>query len=225
MTGHHGVFPCDPAPFLLVGPAGGLEVMTTCPPENSTVTATAVVCHPHPQYGGTMHNKAVHTLARAFTDMGLRTVRFNFRGVGASEGRFAAGAGESEDLVAVLNWLRFRRRDDEVWLAGFSFGAYVAVRTAARWPVTRLIAVAPPVHLYGFTELPIPRVPLLVVQGDRDKVVPATSVMRWVESSNPRPDLAILRGVGHFFHHRLNDLRAEICNRLAPYLPGTHRSS
>src|SRR3989304_4763055 len=92
-------FPCGTT-FLLPGPAGALEAMTTCPDENSGVAAAAVICHPHPLQGGAMHNKVVHMLARSFGELGLRTVRFNFRGVGASDGEFAHGARGTEDLLA-----------------------------------------------------------------------------------------------------------------------------
>jgi len=122
-------FPCGQT-FLLPGPTGALEAMAACPAEDEAVPATAVICHPHPQQGGTMHNKVVHTLARTFSELGLRTVRFNFRGVGASAGHFDHGNGETEDLLAVVSWVRAQRPQDQIWLAGFSFGGYIAARGA-----------------------------------------------------------------------------------------------
>jgi alpha/beta superfamily hydrolase len=161
-----------------------------------------------------MHNKVVHTLARAFTDLGLRTLRFNFRGVGASQGRFAHGTGETDDLLAVLAWVRAQRPDDAIWLAGFSFGAYVALRAAAASPVAELVTVAPAVHLYDFGAFAPPRGPWLLIQGGADEVVPPAQVLAWARALRPAPDVVELPGVGHFFHQRLNDLRSVVVERL-----------
>lgn len=166
-----------------------------------------------------MHNKVVHTLARAFTDLGLRTVRFNFRGVGVSEGGFAHGTGETDDLLAVLAWVRARRPDDAIWLAGFSFGAYVALRAAAAFPVAQLVAVAPAVHLYDFDGFATPRGPWLLIQGAADEVVPPAQVLAWARAIQPAPDVVELPDVGHFFHQRLNDLRSVVVERLRAQLP------
>lgn len=216
----NGQFPCDRAPLRLPGPAGVLEAVTQCPTEGAR-PAAGVICHPHPLHGGTMHNKVVHTLARSFGELGLRTVRFNFRGVGASAGTYGQGLGETEDVLAVLHWVRDRRPDDRIWLAGFSFGASMALRAAARFAVAQLVLVAPPIHLYP--ELgppPAPRVPTLVLQGEQDDVVPAADVKAWVATLSPRPMLRLFPGVGHFFHGRLNDLRAAVQEALGPAVPG-----
>jgi alpha/beta superfamily hydrolase len=210
-------FPCNVA-LSLPGPAGALEALTACPEQ--PVPATAVVCHPHPLQGGSMQNKVVHTLARAFGELGLRTLRFNFRGVGASEGAHAGGVGETEDVLAVLDWVRARRPRDQLWLAGFSFGAFMALRAAAQFPVAQLILVAPPVNFYP--ELgppPGPRVPTLVLQGEDDDVVQASEVRAWIERLPLRPRLRTFPGVGHFFHGRLNDLRTAVQEALGPAVP------
>ncbi len=211
-------FPCGTT-FLLPGPAGALEVMTTCPDENSGVAAAAVICHPHSLQGGTMHNKVVHMLARSFGELGLRTVRFNFRGVGASVGSFDHSQGETEDALAVLSWVRACRPRDEIWLAGFSFGGYVAARAAQRFEVARLVTVAPAVHLYDFASTTLPRVPWLVIQGDADEVVSAQAVRDWAQRQRPAPELVTLEGVDHFFHRRLNDLRQVVVSRLSAHVP------
>lgn len=167
-----------------------------------------------------MQNKVVHTLARAFGELGLRTVRFNFRGVGASAGAYAQGMGETEDVLAVLRWLRERRPGDEIWLAGFSFGAYMALRAADRSPVARLILVAPPVYLYAdLGPPPVPRAPVLVLQGEQDEVVPVEAVKTWLAGLPVRPAVRTFPGVGHFFHGRLNDLRAAVHEALGPAVP------
>lgn len=211
-------FPCG-ATVRIPGPAGALEALAACPAREAHA-ATAVLCHPHPLHGGTMHNKVVHTLARAFTDLGLRAVRFNFRGVGASAGSFAHGVGETDDLLAVIAWARAQRPHDAIWLAGFSFGAYVALRAASMAPVAQLVTVAPPVHLYDVDALAPPRTPWLLIQGMADEVVPAAEVLAWARALRPAPELVELPGVGHFFHQHLNDLRSVVVERLRARLAG-----
>lgn len=167
-----------------------------------------------------MQNKVVHTLARSFGELGLRTVRFNFRGVGSSAGAWARGVGETEDAIAVLRWARKRQPGDQIWLAGFSFGAYIALRAAAQFPASQLILVAPPVHLHAeFGPPPPPRVPTLVLQGEDDDVVSADAVQEWIAKLSPRPSLRLFPAVGHFFHGRLNDLRLTMEEVLRPVVP------
>jgi alpha/beta superfamily hydrolase len=207
-------FPCG-STLTIDGPAGALELLAGCPREGAGRAAVAVVCHPHPLHGGTMHNKVVHTLARSFERFGARSVRFNFRGVGASAGRFAEGHGETDDLLAVVDWVRRQRPNDELWLAGFSFGATVALRAAGRLPVSRLVTVAPAVHLYDdLAGFQAPNVPWLLVQGSADEVVEPGVVLGWVESLRRRPEVVMLDGVGHFFHQRL----PELANAVAAHL-------
>jgi alpha/beta superfamily hydrolase len=215
----HASFPCATT-LKLSGPVGALEAVTSCPSDPESVKATAVICHPHPVQGGTMHNKVVYTLARSLNDLGLRTVRFNFRGVGASEGSFANGEGETDDALAVIDWVRGLRPQDEIWLAGFSFGGYVATRAASQRPVSQLVTIAPAVHLYDFARLSRPPAPWLVVQGDADDVVSVDAVRVWAAQVQPPPDLVVLEGVDHFFHRRLHDLRQVLGERLAPRVPG-----
>ena len=201
---------------MLAGPAGALEALTLCPA--AEVVATAVLLHPHPLHGGTMQNKVVHTLARAFAELGIASVRFNFRGVGASAGRFANGEGEAEDALAVIQWVREQRPDTPVWLAGFSFGAYVALRVAARAQVNGLVTVAPAVHLYDFTTLTLSKCPWLLIQGEADEVVPVEAVRDWVAGAVPRPQALFLPDVGHFFHGHLNDLRSALRDFIPQHL-------
>jgi alpha/beta superfamily hydrolase len=150
----------------------------------------------------------------------LRTVRFNFRGVGASAGSFTRGVGETQDTLAVLHWVREYRPRDQLWLAGFSFGAYMALRAADRFPVARLILVAPPVQLYP--ELgapPVPTAPLLVLHGEEDDVVPLASVQAWLAALASTPTVHVFPGAGHFFHGRLSDLRRVVETSLRPAVP------
>jgi uncharacterized protein len=211
-------FPCNTT-LVVAGPVGSLEAYTTCP-QLGGAKASAVICHPHPLHGGTMHNKVVHTLARSLTEIGLKTVRFNFRGVGASAGAYGEGRGETDDVLAVLDWVRARRPGDQLWLAGFSFGAYVALRAAARFPVAQMVLVAPPVHLHAELGIPpTPRAPLLVLQGEEDEVVSPAAVKDWLDTLQPRPAVRLFPGVGHFFHGRLNDLRLAVQDALRAKVP------
>jgi alpha/beta superfamily hydrolase len=209
-----GEFPCA-ATVTIPGPAGAIEALTGCPAPGHARPATAVICHPHPLHGGTMHNKVVHTLARTFERAGARSLRFNFRGVGASQGAFDHGHGETDDALAALEWARARRPHDELWLAGFSFGAAVAARVAARHPVARLVTVAPAINLYhDLRSYAPPAIPWLLVQGTDDEIVPAAEVVAWARGLNPPPRLALLDGVGHFFHGRLHDLASAVTDWL-----------
>lgn len=212
-------FPCAPAPFVIDGPAGVLESVAACPDADRARPASVVVLHPHPLHGGTLQNKVVHTVARSFTELGAHSVRFNFRGVGKSGGVYADGIGETEDALAALVWLRARRPHDAIFLAGFSFGAYVALRTAASFPLAGLLTIAPAVHLYDFDQIVTLRVPWIMFQGERDEIVPAPAVRAWAERQNPPPRWVSFPEAGHFFHQRLHELRAAIVEHVTPLLP------
>jgi len=192
--------------FWLDGPAGKLEAMLDTPGEDE-VTGAAVVCHPHPQHGGTMHNKVAHTLARAFVRCGMAALRFNFRGTEGSEGRYDNGKGELGDALAAVAWLREEYPDCALWLSGFSFGAAIAIRAAAAVDVDGLISVAPAVYRFADTLERQPHCRWLVIQGDADELVTVDETIEWVNRLEPGPELLVLDGAEHFFHGRLNDLR------------------
>jgi alpha/beta superfamily hydrolase len=200
--------------LTLDGPAGRIEALLDTPP-GPLAPAVGVVCHPHPQHQGTMLNKVVHTLSRALNDLQVPAVRFNFRGVGASEGAYADGLGETDDVLAVAAWARRRFPAADLWLAGFSFGAAVAIRAALALPCTQLISVAPPVArmaaLLGGVRLACP---WLLIQGQADDVVSAPDVEAWARGLVPPPDIVLLPEVDHFFHGRLTLLRATIVSRV-----------
>ena len=170
-----------------------------------------------------MYNKVVTIIERAMRELGLRTVLFNFRGVGASEGTFDDGYGETDDLFAVVEWVRRTRPHDQLWLGGFSFGAYVSLRAAVNLSLGQLISIAPPVDRYGFANLPRPECPWLVVQGDEDDVVSADAVQTWADSTSPPPNLVVMPQAGHFFHRRLMDLRGLLKNGVRDQLPNGNR--
>ena len=199
--------------FIIDGPEGGLEAMLESP-ESADGSHIAILCHPHPQHQGTMLNKVVHTLARSMNDLGLMALRFNFRGVGKSEGAYGHGEGEIQDLIAVADYARLRWSGAAIWLAGFSFGAVVATRAAASIKPERLVTIAPAVNVLGKELQSVPTMPWLVIQGDADEVVPVGDVSSWVEKLEIQPELIILPGVGHFFHGHLVDLRALLVKKL-----------
>lgn len=154
-----------------------------------------------------MHNKVNYILARAFNDLGAVSLRFNFRGVGASAGTFDNGIGETADALAAIDWLMARFPGMPVWLGGFSFGAYVALRVQSERPVRRLVTVAPAVERFDTAAIHLPACPWLLVQGDADEVVSPQAVFDWVAQLERPPQLRVLAGVGHFFHGHLNELR------------------
>jgi uncharacterized protein len=203
----------SPAPkttaLIVSGPVGNLEVLID-EPDTTTPSHVALICHPHPLYGGTMTNKVVHILARTFNDLGAPAVRFNFRGVGKSAGTHDDGQGETDDVLAMVQWVQQRWPHTSIWLAGFSFGAAMALRASlqltAAHSVVRLITVAP--ALRWLTQVQeTPASPWLIVQGDQDELVDAQAVQQWAMSLARPPQIAILQGAEHFFHGRLNDLR------------------
>lgn len=212
-------FPNENTEFFLTGPAGRLECLADVAEPGSERAATIVLCHPHPLHGGTLRNKVVTIMERAMRELGLSTVRFNFRGAGDSEGEYDEGNGEVDDLLAVVDWVQRTRPDDDLWLGGFSFGAFVALKAAQNLPVRQLITIAPPVERSGFEELLPPNCPWLVVQGDEDDVVSADAVEKWAQGLDQSPDLVIMEEAGHFFHRRLMDLRGLLKNHVQSSLP------
>ncbi len=170
-----------------------------------------LIAHPHPLHGGTMSNKVVHTLARAALHQGMVAVRFNFRGVGKSEGIHDEGMGEQQDLLAVAEWVVMEFPDLPLQLAGFSFGARIALLTVEQAGVEQLLLVAPPFRLYS-DMWPVDRVevPWAVLMGDADEVVSFDEVKQWVEKQQKLPRFEVFSGASHFFHGRLSELRSVI---------------
>jgi alpha/beta superfamily hydrolase len=196
--------------LILPGPAGALEARLDFPAamaggELHTPAAYAVVCHPHPLYGGTLTNKVVHTLARTFNDAGMPSLRFNFRGVGASAGTHDAGPGEVQDALAAVRYGRERWPQARLWLAGFSFGAAVAIRASLEALPVGVVAVAPAVDRMELGAV-VPGCPWLVLLGDADEVVSPQRMLEWAQALRPQPAIQVLAGAGHFFHGRLPEL-------------------
>ena len=196
----------------IAGPVGRIEVAISAP-LSKPPTALALICHPHPLHGGTMQNKVVTTLERSFHGLGCLCVRFNFRGIGQSEGSYADGIGEGDDLAAVLSFVRAQLGAQAItlplWLSGFSFGSYVAARMANALHAARLLSVAPPVQSWDFTQIAMPTMPWTIIQGDADEVVAAQAVYDFAANLEPAPQL-ITMAATHFFHGVLPELRAQV---------------
>lgn len=193
------------------GPAGRIECAIDAPADS--VRGIAVICHPHPQHGGTLDNKVAQTLARAAVQLGYRAVRFNFRGVGESQGAWDEGRGEVQDALAVI--AHHRDVGLPLLLAGFSFGAYVAAQAAAQLPgdakPQRLALVGPSTERQQMAPVPADTV---VIHGESDEVVPLAATLDWA-----RPQalpVIVFPGVGHFFHGQLTLLKNVLVQQLRP---------
>ena len=202
----------------VAGPAGQIECVLDEPAlaAGAALRGVVVLCHPHPQFGGTLDNKVVQTLARAFLQLGYRAVRFNFRGVGASTGSWDAGQGEIADALAVIQAQRDAAPGLPLALGGFSFGAFVAAQAAARLaataPVQRLVLVGPATSRFEMPAMVAPDT--LVIHGEADDVVPLQATLDWA-----RPQVLpvlVLPGVGHFFHGQLPLLKRQVLQAWHP---------
>ncbi len=198
---------------LIAGPAGTIECAVDRPAESAASRGMVLICHPNPTQGGTMDNKVVQTLARAFLQLGYRTVRFNFRGVGQSEGAWDEGRGEIDDALAVLQALR--EPSEALVLAGFSFGGYIASQAALRLAdnakAERMVLVGPATS--RFDTAPVPA-DTLVIHGEVDDVVPLSAVLDWARPQSL--PVVVVPGVGHFFHGQLPLLKSLVVRNWAP---------
>ena len=206
-------WPQTPTKMLLSGPLGVIEAVAGAGSEQPVLIA--VICHPHSLHGGSMDNKVVTMLERTLRDAGAATLRFNFRGVGASVGTFDDGRGEGEDLAAVLAQVRIWAPNARLWLAGFSFGSYVAARMADSLGADLLISVAPPVARFGFHELLRPQCRWIVLQGDADEVVEPAEVYAYFASVQPPVEILHFAETSHFFHGKLVEMRERLGALLA----------
>ncbi len=200
--------------ILLEGPDGRIEVFVEPPPAGVPPAGIALIAHPHPLFGGTADNKVVTTLARTFRELGCATLRPNFRGVGGSEGAHDHGRAETDDLMAVHDHARMRFGTAlPVYLAGFSFGAYVVTRLAQQLagqgtPATRLVLVGTAAgFIEGLRRYETAAVPTdtIVIHGAADDTVPLANVLAWAEPLNL--PVTVVPGADHFFHRRLQLIR------------------
>lgn len=198
----------------VAGPAGAIECAVDSP--SGEPRGVAVVCHPHPQFGGTLDNKVVQTLSRAFVQLGWRCVRFNFRGIGNSAGHWDEGVGEIDDALAVIAASRIAGAP--FMLAGFSFGACVASHAASRLAddekPQRMVLIGP-----STLKQPMAKVPAdtLVIHGEADDVVPLAATLDWARPQSL--PVVVFPGVGHFFHGQLGLLKSTVVQELQPRVP------
>jgi alpha/beta superfamily hydrolase len=189
-----------PAVLDLTGPAGRLEALIDVP--HATPKAAVVFAHPLPTHGGTMHTKVVYQAAKGLVRTGRAVLRFNFRGVGASEGTFAGGPGEQEDFKAALDYMRGRYPDIPLWSAGFSFGSWIALETgAADDRVTVLIGIAPPVTKegYDFSATRRSTKPKFFIQGEADDICPLQDMWKFYGELQEPKELVIIDAADHLF--------------------------
>lgn len=203
-------------PLLLDGPAGVLEALYL---GRADARGLALICHPHPLFAGSMHNKVVATLQRAARDAGYATLRFNFRGVGQSPGEHAHGEGEIDDAEAAANWLLAEHPGLPLTLCGFSFGACVAACLGGRLErrgveVAQLLMLAPPVERFAVDGRLPEAGPLCVIQPEDDEVVTPAAVYAWSAALERPHELLKVAECGHFFHGKLNELKALVLPRL-----------
>ncbi len=196
--------------IIINGPAGRIEGRYL--PPKVVNAPIALMLHPHPQHGGTMNNKIVYTLYNLFAQRGFGTLRFNFRGVGRSQGTFDRGEGELSDAAAALDWLQTYNPDAPAcWIAGFSFGAWIGMQLLMRRPeISGFISIAPPANLFNFSFLaPCPSSGL-IVHGTVDEVVPSESVQKLVDKLSNQRDITVkyksIPGANHFFTNKIEQM-------------------
>ena len=196
--------------LLITGPAGELELKLDLPSTDSGDTPLVVIAHPHPQHGGTMDNKVVYCLARELSGLGLPAARFNFRGIGASQGEYADGVGEAQDMVAVIDWMKLKYPGRPVWLAGFSFGGYIAARISIECAAQHLLLVAPAVTRDYFDRIAAVECQTLLVHGDMDQLIDPEAAKAWAVEQSGLVSFEPVEQADHFFHGKLNELRGLI---------------
>jgi hypothetical protein len=183
--------------LMVPGPVGQLEASYN---EPTGSRGAIVLCHPHPQYGGSMHDAVLDTIADVATRLAIAQLKFNFRGVGASAGDFDRGVGEVDDLLAVLAWLRREIRPASIRLAGYSFGSNVVWRAIDRaGDLEHILLVAPPVAMMDFPPRPSPATPTTLICGDDDAFVAPPDLVRWAAQAAPAATIETIAGADHFF--------------------------
>ena len=172
----------------------------------------ALILHPHPQHGGTMNNKVVYTLYHTFAQRGFACLRFNFRGVGRSQGQFDSGIGEMSDAASALDWMQTQNPNASTcWIGGFSFGAWIAMQLMMRRPeISGFISLAPPADVYDFTFLAPCPASGQIIHGDKDEIVPKDSVDKLAQKLSSQKNIVIdydtIAGADHFFSNKMDVL-------------------
>ncbi len=223
MAGLQMIFPFAKEESVLIsGPAGQIESIVHQGDETGHFAGQnllVVICHPHPVHGGTMDNKVVTTLMRTYRDLGVHVLRFNFRGVGSSEGLFDNAIGELQDLLSVIAWVKQIMPDIVLLLAGFSFGSSIAAQACYQVDnVRHLVLVAPPVERYPYDHEGRFPCALVVIQGDKDERVFAEGVYTWLGTLDSPTELLRYPEAGHFFHGYLVQMKTDLTRILLEQL-------
>lgn len=204
---------------FIEGPAGKIEAILKEP--EGPITRAAIVCHPHPLFGGTMHNKVVYRIARAFQDASFAVLRFNFRGTGRSEGEHDSGRGEQDDLRSVLDFVESKYPAAEIWVAGFSFGAAMLLRAVACDDRVRaIIAAGVPLSKYDFSDIARCSKPKLFVQGSRDEYGSIAELERLFALLDEPKELRVIEGADHFFEGKLPELAIAVSDFISSVTKG-----
>jgi alpha/beta superfamily hydrolase len=202
--------------FFLQGLAGKLEAVLWTPHDDAVPRCAALICHPHPLFGGTLHNKVVYQAAKALDGLGIPVLRFNFRGAGLSEGKHDRGRGELDDVRTALEFLAGEFAQTPLLLAGFSFGCWVGLRVGCEDDrVERLIGIGAPVNNSDFSYLRQCSKPKLFVQGSNDEHGDVNRLRKLVEELPGKNDVVVVEGVDHFFTGKIEELGAAVA-RWAP---------
>ncbi len=208
--------------LILPGPVGRIECLLKHPPEGTAISAAALICHPHPMFGGTMHNKVVHAAAEAIVAAGIPTLRFNFRGVGRSSGEHDAGRGEQDDVRALLGSLEARFPQRPLLMAGYSFGSWVGLRVGCADPrVTALIGIGAPLAMTDFSFLRECDKPLALIQGEADQFAPPALLMTLAAALPGGARVSIVKDAGHNFAGHLEELAARVDESIPAELRGS----
>lgn len=203
---------------IINGPEGRVEGRYH--PAKDANAPLALILHPHPQHGGTMNNKVVYSMYQLFARRGFATLRFNFRGVGRSQGVFDRGEGELSDAASSLDWLQNYNPDAPYcFIAGFSFGAWIGMQLLMRRPeITGFVSVAPPANMYDFSFLAPCPASGLIIHGEADDIVPTDSILLLIEKLAKQKDVVIdhqeIGGATHFFNEHLNELESRLNTHL-----------
>ncbi len=198
---------------MIDGPVGKLEVAVEPGAGNGSLAGQgyyAVVCHPHPLFGGEMDNKVVTTVARIYRELGVSTARFNFRGVGGSEGEHDNARGEVDDLQAVAAWLQQQTSGTRLLLAGYSFGSFVAAAGSLVMNPEHLILVAPPVERYTYAPEGRFTCPVVIALGEDDELVDVQNATAWAGELVSPVEIVRIAGASHFFHGQLLELSSQL---------------
>ncbi len=210
-------FPDKQTYLFLHGNVGKIELLVS--PKKPTIDSTAkniiaIICHPHPLHAGTMDNKVVFTLHKAFSDYGCSTVRFNFRGVGRTEGVHDNGLGETDDLLTIVRWVKSTNPNCEIILAGFSFGAFISFKASKIINCKLLVSVAPVIHHQNYQDyLPL-SCPWLAITAEHDEIIPPQMIAGWMQANSVDVTLINISDCDHFFHGQLPVLKSSVIQSL-----------